>query len=113
MSGSLSSLSCLPLAVALIVSLASVASAENRDVTITHASSHAMIAFFTSNTGTNNWEEDILGVDVPAVDGAIDVTIDDGCGYCVFDFDATFADGSGAVMTKIDVRAIPRFDFTD
>lgn len=110
---SLSSLSRLPLAAALIVSLGSAASAENREVTVTNASSAAMIEFFASNTGTNNWEEDILGVDVLAVGEAIDVNIDDGSGSCVFDFKATFEDGSSAVMGDVDVCEISQFDFTD
>ena len=110
---SLSSLPRLPLAAALIVSLASAAFAENRDVTVTNASSAAMIEFFASNTGTNNWEEDILGVDVLEVGEAVDVNIDDGSGYCVFDFKAPFEDGSSAVMGNVNVCDISQFDFTD
>lgn len=110
---SLSSLTRLSLAAALIVSLASAAFAENRDVTVTNASSAAMIEFFASNTGTNNWEEDILGVDVLEVGEAVDVNIDDGSGYCVFDFKATFEDGSSAVMGNVNVCEISQFDFTD
>ena len=89
------------------------AHAENRDVTVTNATSVAMIEFYASNTGTNAWEEDILGVDVLEPGEAVLVTVDDGTGACMFDFRATFSDGTEATKGSVNVCEITDFDFTD
>ena len=89
------------------------ASAQNRDVTIVNSTSTAMIEFYASNTGTRDWQEDILGVDVLEVGESVDVTVDDGTGACMYDFMATFSDGATAQKGGINVCEISQFDFTD
>ncbi|WP_102960970.1 hypothetical protein [Mangrovicella endophytica] len=92
---------------------ASAALAENREVTVNNRTSGNIVQFFASNTGTNNWEEDILGVDVLAPGESVDVDIDDGTGACGFDFKAVFDDGATAVKGGVDVCEISEFDFTE
>ena len=72
-----------------------------------------MIEFYASNTGTNAWEEDILGVDVLESGEDVVVTVDDGTGACMFDFKATFSDGAEATKGGVNVCEITDFDFTD
>ncbi|BDA84530.1 hypothetical protein Sa4125_20720 [Aureimonas sp. SA4125] len=103
----------LLVAVAALSLCAGAALALDRTVTVTNNSSTPMIEFYASNTGTSEWEEDILGVDVLEVGQAFDVTIDDGSGYCKFDFKATFSDGASAVKQGVNVCEISDFSFTD
>ncbi|MEF2552931.1 hypothetical protein VQ042_16440 [Aurantimonas sp. A2-1-M11] len=103
----------LPAAIGALCLVAAPALAQNRDVTVTNATSTAMIEFYASNTGTNDWEEDILGEDVLEIGESVLVTVDDGTGYCMFDFRATFSDGASATKTDVNVCEVSEFDFTD
>ena len=103
----------LAAAVGAVWLVATPALAQNRDVTVTNATSTAMIEFYASNIGTNAWEEDILGVDVLEPGEAVLVTVDDGTGACMFDFRATFSDGTEATRGGVNVCEISDFDFTD
>jgi len=101
------------IAAVLLVTAAPAALAANRVVTINNKSSYQIQEFYASNTGTNDWEEDILGVDVLRPGESVDVDIDDGTGYCKFDFRAVFIDGDEAVKHNVNVCEIAEFDFTD
>lgn len=97
----------------ILVASTPLALAANRVVTINNKSSYQIQEFYASNSGTNEWEEDILGVDVLAPGESVDVDIDDGTGYCKFDFRAVFVDGDEAVKTNVNVCEISEFDFTN
>ena len=105
--------------VRLLVALAVVGLASgpvfalDRTVTVTNDTSTPMIDFYASNSGSDDWEEDILGVDVLDVGQAVDITVDDGSGYCKFDFKATFSDGAEAVKHNVNVCEVSDFSFTD
>lgn len=103
----------LLVAVAALSIAAGPALALDRTVTVTNNSSTPMIEFYASNQGTSEWEEDILGVDILDVGQAVDVTVDDGSGYCKFDFKATFSDGASAIKEGVNVCEISDFSFTD
>lgn len=100
-------------AVLLAVTSAPAAFAADRTVTVNNRSSYQIQEFYASNVGTNDWEEDILGVDVLAPGEAVDIDIDDGTGACRFDFRAVFVDGDEAVKKNVNVCEISEFDFTD
>ncbi len=94
-------------ALALILSFgAGQAMAENRVVTFQNLSGQAIEALFGSNTGTNDWEEDLLGDGTLGIDEEIDVNFDDGTGSCAFDFKAVYGDGSEGVLPNVDVCSI-------
>jgi hypothetical protein len=89
------------------------ASAADRRVKIVNGTSVAMTEFYASNAGTDEWEEDILGEDVLGPGESVMVDIDDGSGYCRFDFKGVFDDGTDAVKRKVDVCTVATFTFTE
>lgn len=100
------------LAAALLISSVGTASAADRRVEIVNRTGMAMTNFYASNTGTNSWEEDILGRDVVANGASVVVDIDDGTGACRFDFKAVFQGGASSVKQGINVCEITTFTYT-
>lgn len=93
--------------------LASPVLAANRHVLVRNKTSYTITAFQASNTGTDSWEENILGNDPLEPGQQVDVNIDDGTGACHFDFLATFEDNTTAQKNDVNVCKIGQFDFTD
>ncbi len=86
--------------------------AADRHVDIVNNTGMSMQHFYASNSGTNSWEEDILGRDTLAAGDTVTVDINDGTGACKFDFKAVFAGGASSVKTGIDVCQISSFTYT-
>jgi hypothetical protein len=103
----------LTLATALFAVTNSAASAMERKVTINNQTSFTIVEFYASNTGTTDWQEDILGSDVLASGSSVVINIDDGSGYCKFDFLAVFDDGDQLVSSDNNVCELDEFNFTD
>lgn len=89
------------------------ASALDRRVQINNQSSYDIIEFYASNTGTADWEEDILGRDILPAGGSVMVNIDDGSGYCKYDFLAVFEDGDEVTSADNNVCELSQFNFTN
>jgi hypothetical protein len=87
--------------------------ALDRRVQIVNESSYDIIEFYASNTGTNSWEEDILGRDILPAGYSVMINIDDGTGYCKFDFLAVFEDGEEVISADNNVCELAQFSFTD
>jgi hypothetical protein len=89
------------------------AAALDRRVRINNKSSYDIIEFYASNTGTRSWEEDILGRDILPSGSSVVINIDDGSGYCKYDFLAVFEDGDEVVSNDNNVCELSDFNFTD
>jgi len=89
------------------------AMALDRHVHIHNNTSLDIYEFHASNVGTSNYEEDILGDDVIASGDTWNINIDDGSGYCKFDFKAVFEDGSSATKDNVNVCKVTDFYFDD
>lgn len=89
------------------------ASAADRKVEIKNETSHSMTEFYASNTGENDWEEDILGKGELAAGESIEVDVDDGSGKCKFDFMGVFDDGDKVVKNGVNVCKTGTFTFSD
>ncbi|HEV7291815.1 MAG TPA: hypothetical protein VGN79_05790 [Devosia sp.] len=100
-------------AVALLMLGTTAAPALERRVQINNTSSYDIYEFYASNTGTNSWEEDILGEDVLLSGDSVMINIDDGSGYCKYDFLAVFEDGKEVISPDNNVCELDEFDFTD
>jgi hypothetical protein len=85
---------------------------QDRRVTIINATGVTMTHFYASNSGRNNWEEDILGQDVLPSGARVRINIDDGTGACIFDFKARFADGDELIRYRINVCEITEYRYT-
>lgn len=103
----------LTLATALFASTIGSAVAMERKVQINNQTSYTIVEFYASNTGTNDWQEDILGSDVLPSGSSVTINIDDGSGYCKFDFLAVFDDGDQLVSADNNVCELDVFNFTD
>jgi hypothetical protein len=94
-----------------LVSLAQVAAAQDRRVTIINDTNYTIVEFYGSNTGESSWEEDILGQDVLPPGEDVVINFDDGSEYCMFDFRAVFEDGEELVEEGVDVCEISSFRY--
>jgi hypothetical protein len=99
------------LAAALSVAAALPAAALDRRVTIINNTGYTIVNFFGSNTGTNSWEEDILGRDVLPSGSSVVVNFNDGTGYCMFDFLAIFDDGEQLIREGVNICEISTFTY--
>jgi len=77
----------------------------NRWVSIVNDTSETMWSFRASNISEPGWQENILGRDVLYPGEYVDVLVDDGSGYCMYDLRAEFVDGTLAERFDFDVCA--------
>lgn len=101
------------LALAILALGAVDAAALDRRVRINNRSSYDIIEFYASNTGSRSWEEDILGRNILPAGNSVVINIDDGSGYCKYDFLAVFEDGDEVVSADNNVCELSDFNFTD
>ena len=107
------SVAALSLAATLFALTNSAAMALDRKVQINNQTSYTIVEFYASNTGTSDWQEDILGSDVLPSGSSVMINIDDGTGYCKYDFLAVFDDGDELVSADNNVCELATFDFTE
>ncbi len=107
------SAAALSLAATFLALTNSAAMALDRKVQINNQTSYTIVEFYASNTGTSNWEEDILGSDVLPAGSSVMINIDDGSGFCKYDFLAVFDDGDQLVSADNNVCELASFNFTE
>lgn len=95
----------------LAASMATGAFAQDRRVQIVNKTGYTIIEFYGSNVGANDWEEDILGVDILRSGRTQTINFDDGSGYCMFDFKAVFSDGDVLTAKRINVCEIGTYTY--
>ena len=100
-------------ALALTVACVGNAAALDRRVQINNTSSYDIIEFYASNTGSRSWEEDILGKNILPSGNSVVINIDDGTGYCKYDFRAVFEDGDVVESADNNVCELAQFNFTN
>lgn len=89
------------------------AAALDRRVRINNYTSYGIIEFYASNKGSRSWEEDILGRSILPAGQSVVINIDDGSGYCKYDFLAVFEDGEELVKYDNNVCELSQFNYTD
>jgi hypothetical protein len=77
--------------------------AADRHVRLYNDTPRTIVRFHASNIGTNSWQEDILGADVLDPGDSALINLDDGTGYCVFDFKTVFDNGTSLVRRRVNV----------
>ncbi len=85
----------------------------NRHVLLVNNTSKDIVEFYGSNTGTEEWEEDILGVDVLESGEEVEINFDDESGYCKFDFKTVFSDDSEDITEGFNVCDFGTLTLTD
>lgn len=89
------------------------AAALDRRVRIVNNSSYDIVEFYASNKGSRSWEEDILGRNILPAGSSVMINIDDGSGYCKYDFLAVFEDGDELTKYDNNVCELSTFTYTD
>ena len=85
--------------------------ALERWVTIVNNTGYTMVAFYASHTDAQSWQEDIFGSDVLPSGYSVNVNMDDGTGYCIFDFKAVFEDGDEVESYDQNICELDTFTF--
>ena len=98
--------------VALSMTVAAPAFAEDLVITINNTSSMALAQFFTSPADVGEWEEDVFGDGILPSGNTVDVTIADGRTQCVYDLKFVMESGQEIVGTQ-DMCAEPSFTLSD
>ena len=106
-------ISIMAAVVALFGLASGTANAQDRNVLVINETQHAIMEFYASNIGSDNWEEDILGESVLPVGQSVNINIDDGTEACLYDFKAVFDDGEELVRNRIDVCTIGTYRYTE
>jgi hypothetical protein len=89
------------------------ASAYDRHIELENRSHMTIVAFYASNVGTNDWQEDVLGSDLLRPGYRIRLDLDDGTSYCHFDFMTVFRDGTKVVRNDVNVCALNVYTLRD
>ena len=82
----------LPLAAAASL-LAAPAMADDLNFLFENASSFTIVELYASPSNVNQWEDDILGLDILSAGESARVTIQDGRRACEYDLKIVFEDG--------------------
>lgn len=101
------------LAAAIFVVCVADASAYDRRVVVVNNTSTTIQEFYASNTGQNDWQEDIFGEGALPPGGEVTINIDDGSGYCKYDFRAVFEDATETTKAGVNVCEVGRFSFEE
>ncbi len=76
----------LSLPIASLFAYSAIAQTQSVTFTLTNNTSRTLEEFYASPPSTDDWEEDILGVDTLAPGESVEITIDDGRSDCLYDF---------------------------
>lgn len=104
----------LVLSVALLAGAFSFAAQadENKRVRIINETRHKIMHFYASRVGTDDWEEDILDVDVLEVGQSVTINFGDS-DYCLYDFKAVFDDGESLVKNRVNVCELEFYRYSE
>ena len=101
----------LRLSVALCLTLGSAISAAttDRNVTIHNDTGSTIYRFYSTNSGSKHWGNDVMGASTLPPGSAMNLNFDNKNGYCNFDFHVEFEDGS--VLEKQGVNVCETGDY--
>ena len=85
----------------------------DRQITLVNRSHQTITEFHASNVGSDNWEEDILGDLVLPPGYSVRINLNDGTGYCQFDFKTVTRDGDAIVRRGVNVCELATYTLTD
>lgn len=76
---------------------------DQRDFTLINGTGRTITQLFISPATTNDWEEDVLGVDTLEDSAKVDVHFQGDADTCVYDLKIVHDDGDAAVWGAIDL----------
>ncbi len=87
--------------------------ALDRHIMLINDSHETIKEFYASNVGSDSWEEDILGRDVLLPGQSVRINLDDGSGYCKFDFKTVTESGAAIIRRGINVCQVETYTIHD
>jgi hypothetical protein len=99
-------------ALAVLVST-SMSEAYDRRLRVHNETSYDIHYLYGSNTGTSDWQEDMLGNGILPAYNTVMANMNDGTGYCKFDFRAVFSDGTEAYIWDVNTCEETDIYFTE
>jgi hypothetical protein len=69
----------------------------------------AIVEVYAAPVGTGRWRLDLLGDEILPPANSVLVNMDDGAGYCRFDFKTVFDDGTTLIRRDINVCEVERY----
>jgi hypothetical protein len=90
-------------AFALTTLLALPALAQERRVRIHNNTDITLYHFYSTNSGAENWGNDVMGASTLPPGAAMTLNFDNNHGYCVFDFRAVFEGGQELTRGGVNV----------
>ena len=85
------------------------ADAYDRRIVLVNHSSQTIARFYASNVGADNWQEDILGRSTVRPGQQVRINLNDGSGYCRFDFRTVAASGEVLVRRNVNVCEVTTY----
>ena len=73
-----------------------------RHVVVTNNTRERLIEIYVSDDGTNNWQEDLLGLEFLLPDSSVSVDVDDRNGNCRVDVKTVLNNGSSHVYRGVN-----------
>ena len=73
-----------------------------RHVVLTNNTRERLIEIYVSDDGTNNWQEDLLGLEFLLPDNSVSVDVDDRNGNCRVDVKTVLNNGSSLVYRGVN-----------
>jgi len=81
----------------------------DRQMDIVNHSDEAIVSFYASNVGNSSWGPDLLGDYVLDPGDSTPLDLDDGTGYCRFDFKTVMDDGTTVIRRDVDVCTVASY----
>ena len=101
-------------AAGLVLALSTVAGfAQDRNVRIHNDTGVTLYRFYSTNSGSDRWGNDVMGSSTLPPGASMRLNFDNQYGYCEFDFQAEFADGSVLRRDRVNVCEIGDYYYTE
>lgn len=86
--------------------------------TLINRTSRVLEEFYASPPNVDDWEEDILGVEVLPPGKSVEITIDDGRDDCLYDFKGVLGPGAGVgrgalIQSAVEVCDGGTYEYSD
>jgi hypothetical protein len=103
---------CLALGALVAVPLCGPAQALDRQVRIVNDTSLEIVALYGARSGASTPRNILSEATIPSR-SALEVDLEDGSGYCVYDLRAVFDDGSELSRDDVNVCEVGTYRYTD
>lgn len=85
--------------------------AQDRQVRIHNNTDVTLYRFYSTNSGAENWGNDVMGSSTLPAGAAMTLNFDNPYGYCVFDFRAVFEDGQDLTRGGVNVCEVSDYSY--